>query len=109
MYPGSPNGHVSDGDPVAAEDMAAALTAGELVYSDGATQTFDATGTTTYFDRGRSTIGEWSVLSDGRFSSYWPPDYRASYDLHWLAKDGTVAGLRFREDQSGRNFDGLYR
>ena len=108
MNPGSRNRHLSDGDPVSAKDMAAALTAGEFIYTDGATQTFDTAGTTTYVDRGRKTRGEWTALGDGRFSSFWPPDYRADYDLHWIMQDGVAVGLRFREDQSGRNFDGLY-
>lgn len=108
MHSETPNGHLSDGDPVSAKDMAAALAAREFVYTDGATQRFDVTGATTYVDRGRSTHGEWSALGDGRFSSFWPPDYRANYDLHWIIQEGTVVGLRFREDQSGRNFDGLY-
>lgn len=38
---------VADGDPVAADRMRAALTAGPLVFEDGATQTFTADGRTT--------------------------------------------------------------
>lgn len=48
MRPEPLNEHFSDGDPVTAEDMTAALTAGEFVYHDNATQTFEAAGTTTY-------------------------------------------------------------
>lgn len=109
MQFGSLDGHLSDGDPVSAHDMASALTAGEFVYTDDSTQTFDDAGTTTYVDRGHSTHGEWSTLGDGRFSSFWPPDYRANYDLHWIIREGNVVGLRFQEDQSGRNFSGWYQ
>lgn len=103
----SPSRHLSDGDPVSANDMVSALTAGELMYINGATQTFDTGGTTTYVEHGRKTRGEWNALGDGRFSSFWPPDYRANYDLYWIINEGAPVGLRFR-DESGRNFDGMY-
>ena len=38
----------TNGDPVAPDDIAAAVTAGRLVYADGASQVFEPTGATTY-------------------------------------------------------------
>ena len=86
-----------------------ALTAGELVYPDGATQVFGADRATTYVEQGRTTKGEWYVDDDGHFGSFWPPSYRASYDLRWLVEDGVVVGLRFAELGRGTQFDGRYR
>ncbi|WP_426242230.1 hypothetical protein [Nocardioides sp. LHG3406-4] len=103
-----PTTQASDGEPVPAEDMLAALTSAELVYSDGATQTFDPNGSTIYVEHGQSTTGEWAVVEDGRFSSFWPPSYRATYDVRWLVKDGGVVGLSFT-DAHGQRYDGLYR
>lgn len=98
----------SDGDPVAAHDMVRALTAAELVFGNGATQTFDAGGSTTYVEGGRPTHGEWAVVEDGRFSSFWPPSYRASYDLQWQVEGGRILGLVFT-DPRGIRFAGRYR
>jgi hypothetical protein len=39
-----------DGEPVAASLIPRAVTAGELVFEDGATQTFDANGDTRYVE-----------------------------------------------------------
>jgi MOSC domain-containing protein YiiM len=100
---------VSDGDVVAPALIPRALTAGELVFSDGATQVFDADGGTTYVEEGRPTRGEWYIDDDGQFGSFWPPSYRASYDLHWMVEDGAIVGLRFTELDRGSRFDGRYR
>ena len=100
---------VSDGDMVAPELMPRALTAGELVFSDHATQVFEADGGTTYVENGRPTRGEWYVDDDGRFGSFWPPSYRASYDLRWMVQDGVIVGLRFTELGRGSRFDGRYK
>ena len=70
-----------NGELVAAADMPSALTAATLVFGDGATQVFTADGHTTNVEQGRPTTGEWSVVSDGKFSSFWPPDYRATYTV----------------------------
>jgi hypothetical protein len=70
-----------NGELVAADDMPSALTAATLVVGDGATPAFTAGGRTTYVEQARTTIGEWSVVSEGKFSSFWSPDYRASYTL----------------------------
>jgi hypothetical protein len=99
----------SDGDVVAPALMARALTADELVFADGATQIFEADGGTTYVENGRTTQGKWYVDADGHFGSFWPPSYRASYDLRWMVEDGAVVGLRFTELGRGSRFDGRYR
>jgi hypothetical protein len=53
---------VADDDPVAAEQIPLALTAGNFVYDDGAT---------TYVEHGRETRGRWHVDDKGRFCSFW--------------------------------------
>jgi hypothetical protein len=100
---------VADGDTVAPALIPRALTAGELVFSDNATQVFEADGGTTYVENGRPTQGEWYVDDDGRFGSFWPPSYRASYDLRWIVENGVIVGLRFTELGRGSQFDGRYR
>lgn len=100
---------VADGEPVPAEQIATAVTAGEFAYSDGSTQTFEPGGVTTYVENGRRTHGEWYVDGQGRFCSFWPPSYRACYDLHWVAENGRVVGLRFTGTGRGSVFDGRYR
>ena len=58
---------VVDGEPVAASLIPRAVTAGELLFDDGATQTFDVNGDTTYVEAdGRPTQGEWYVDENGR-------------------------------------------
>jgi hypothetical protein len=99
----------TDGELVRATDMADALTAATLVFDDGATQTFTPDGRTTYVEQGRQTPGEWSVVADGAFSSFWPPDYRATYALRWIVEDDSPVGLSFTDDRSGQRFDGRYR
>jgi hypothetical protein len=91
---------VSDGDTVTAEQIPLAVTAGPILYEDGSTQTFDAGGATTYVENGRPTAGEWYVDADGRFCSYWPPSYRACYDLRWVVEEGQITGLRFTNNAS---------
>lgn len=77
---------VANGDIVLEKDMSAALTAAPLVFGDGASQTFTLDGKTTYVEYGRPTEGEWSIVRDGEFSSFWPPEYRASYALRWIVE-----------------------
>jgi hypothetical protein len=98
-----------DGELVAAVDMPSALTAAPLVFGDGTTQVFNADGTTTFGEAGRMTTGEWSVLSDGKFSSFWPPDYRATYTLRWIVERSSPTGLSFTADARGQRFDGRYQ
>ncbi len=107
--PWAPDGDVSDDDPVAPGLVVRALTAGELVFADGATQAFDADGGTTYRERGRETRGRWYVDDEGDFGSSWPGGYRARYHLRWLVEGGVVVGLRFIESGRGTRFDGRYR
>jgi hypothetical protein len=85
------------------------LTAGSFAYDDGATQTFEHGGGTTYVEHERRSHGEWYVDSEGRFCSFWPPSYRASYDLHWIVEDGSVVGLKFTDLDRGSVFVGRYR
>lgn len=99
--------NVNDGDPVAAEDIPIALTAGRLLYEDGAVQDFQEDGTTVYVEHGRPTTGDWSVEGD-RFCSFWPPSYRACYDLRWIVESGHVTGLAFRSARDGSVFRGHY-
>jgi len=99
----------TDGDLVPAADMAAALTAATLVFEDGATQVFTPDGQTTYVEHGRTTKGEWSVVKDGEFSSFWPPDYRASYTLRWIVEGASTVGLSFTDTISGQRFRGRYQ
>lgn len=99
---------VANDDLVRADDMTTALTAGTLVFGDGATQVFTADGQTTYTDHGRPSKGEWSVLGDGKFLSFWPPDYRATYVVRWIVAEGAIAGLTFTETERGSRFEGRY-
>jgi capsid portal protein len=98
----------ADGDLVLSGDMANALTAGTLVFADGARQTFTVDGKTTYVEHARSTQGEWSIIRDGEFSSFWPPDYRSAYTLRWIVEDGVVTGLSFTQAGHGDRFDGRF-
>jgi hypothetical protein len=92
--------NVSDGDTVTADLIPLAVTAGPLLYEDGATQTFDPDGATVYVENGSRTTGEWYLGTDGRFCSYWPPSYRACYELRWVVENGQVTGLRFTDGAS---------
>lgn len=99
---------VSDGDPVRTEHIATALTAGRLVYDDGATQTFEPGGATTYVEHQQPSHGEWRVDGEGRFCSFWPPSYRACYELQWIVENRSIVGLRFIEPDRGSVFVGRY-
>lgn len=101
--------NAENGARVAPEHIAPAVTAGGLVYDDGATQVFDDSGATTYVEAGRTTHGEWYLDSEGRFCSFWPPSYRACYDLFWIVEQGSVTGLRFAGLDGGTVFTGRYR
>jgi hypothetical protein len=99
---------VDNDDLVHADHIAAAVTAGTLVYDNGATQVFTADGQTTYTDRGRPSQGNWWALGDGKFISFWPPDYQATYELRWVVEGGAITGLTFIEAEQGTRFDGRY-
>ena len=79
-----------------------------MVFGDGATQTFTAEGKTTYVENSQPTQGEWSIVGDGAFSSFWPPDYRATYNIRWIVKGGAITGLSFIQVESSERFDGRY-
>jgi hypothetical protein len=100
---------VVDGEPVATSLIPRAVAAGELLFDDGARQTFDPAGHTSYVEAdGRPTEGEWSVDGDGRFCSFWPPTHRACYDLRWIVEGDDIVGLSFTELSRGTRFDGRY-
>jgi len=98
-----------DGAFVPREQIPAAVTAGNLIYSDGSTQSFDPDGATRYIEGGRQTEGTWSVDEDGHFCSFWPPSFRASYDLRWMVDEGSIVGLRFSDLDSEALFEGRYQ
>ncbi|MCX4648026.1 hypothetical protein [Streptomyces sp. NBC_01446] len=98
-----------DGATVQPEQIPTAVTAGRLAYGDGTTQIFQPDGSTSYFEAGRQTEGTWSVDENGRFCSFWPPSYQASYDLRWVVEGGAVVGLRFSDLRSGTCFDGRFQ
>ena len=100
---------VVDADLVRPEHIAAALTAGSFTYDDGATQTFEPAGGTTYVQHQQLSRGEWYVDGKGHFCSFWPPAYRACYELHWMLENGRVVGLKFTELDRGSIFVGRYR
>lgn len=104
------HGGAEVGELITTQEMPAALTAGTLVYADGANQTFTADGQrTTYVERGTSTRGTWEILGDGQFSSFWPPDYRATYVVRWIVQHDVRIGISFTETHNGNRFEGLYR
>jgi hypothetical protein len=97
-----------DGATVSAVDIPKAVTAGRLVYADGASQVFTIDGRTTYSERGGDSAGEWYVDDDGRFCSFWPPSYRACYALRWMVEGARIVGLRFTGLADGVTFEGRY-
>ena len=99
---------VNNNDLVHADHMTAALTAGTLAFADGAVQVFAPDGQTTYTDRGRPSQGGWRVLGDGKFASFWPPDYQATYVVTWVVEGGVITGLTFTETEHGTRFEGRY-
>jgi len=99
---------VDNDELVGVDHMLAALTAGTLAFPDGATQVFTSDGRTTYTEGGRSSAGEWWVVGEGRFGSFWPPDYRATYTLRWVVAHGSIAGVSFTATEGGTRFDGRY-
>ncbi len=79
----------------------AALTDRALVYGDGSTQDFRASGRTLY-NAGRDSWGYWAVRGD-QYCSQWPPaDGWYCYDM---ARNGDV--MRFIAED-GSYSDGVY-
>jgi hypothetical protein len=109
MSEASGTSRIHDGDPISADDIPGALTAAPLVYDDGSTQIFELDGETTFFEHGSPTRGEWSVDGSGHFTSFWPPTYRASYELRWIVESGKTAGVLFAEIGSGQLSRGRYQ
>ena len=101
--------HAMNGETVAREHIAGAVTAARLVYADGATQVFERNGATTYTEEGHVTRGEWYVDDRGRFCSFWPPSYRACYRLQWIVEDRAIVGLTFVDPSARSHFDGRYQ
>jgi hypothetical protein len=101
--------NVQDGEPVSAVDLPVAVTAAPLRYTDGSWQSFLASGVTTFFEGGHPTEGQWSVDDDGRFTSFWPPSYRATYEVTWLVSGGQVTGLQFADVRTGDRFHGHFQ
>jgi hypothetical protein len=103
------NLHPENGAVVPPEQIPTTVTAGCLAYGDGTTQTFQPDGSTSYFETGRQTEGTWSVDANGRFCTFWPPSYQASYDLCRVVEGGAAVGLRFSDLRSGTCFDGRFQ
>jgi hypothetical protein len=97
-----------DGQRIAANDIAAALTRAPFAYADGATQVFHREGSTTYTESGTPTFGKWGVDDQGQFWSFWPPSYRAAYDVFWIVDADGVVGVRFTDLNRGATSDGRY-
>lgn len=98
-----------DGAPVPPEQIPAAVTAATLIYTNGATQSFDPDGTTHYTENGHHTKGTWSTDDTGHFSSFWPPSYQASYHIQWIVHEGRITGLRFSHLTNGTQYEGHYQ
>lgn len=96
------------GEPIDADDIAEAVTRASFTYPDGATQTFTADGRTSYTENGATADGEWGVTDRGRFWSFWPPDYRAEYEVFRIRSGDENVGVRFVDNTSGATSDGRY-
>jgi len=93
---------------IAADDISEAVTRAPFAYSDGATQIFTTDGKTAFTENGATSRGEWGVTGSGRFWSFWPPDYRAEYDVFRLVDGDRSIGVRFVDNTSGATSDGRY-
>lgn len=93
---------------IAADDISEAITRAPFAYPDGATQTFTADGRTAFIENGVISQGEWGVTASGRFWSFWPPDFRAEYDVFGLVDGDRPTGVRFVDITSGATSDGRY-
>jgi hypothetical protein len=100
---------VKSGDRIDAGDIEEALTRAPFTYTDGATQVFARDGRTIYTENGHPMSGKWGVDDQGQFWSFWPPAYRATYDVFWITDaDVDVAGIRFTELNRGATSEGRY-
>jgi hypothetical protein len=100
---------VKSGDRIDAGDIEEALTRAPFTYTDGATQVFARDGRTIYTENGHPMSGKWGVDDQGQFWSFWPPAYRATYDVFWITDaDGDPVGIRFTELNRGATSEGRY-
>ena len=77
-----------------ADELNKALAARTVAYENGASQTFDIAGSTSY-DSGTFSAGKWKIDGD-RYCSVWPPSEKwACYDVE-VSADGL--GLKFTAD-----------
>lgn len=99
---------VSHGDRINAAGIAEAATRAPFTYTDGATQVFTHDGRTTYVRKGSQSSREGGVDDQGRFWSFWPPTYRATYDVSRITgADGDVASRELRGAFEGRYTSGF--
>lgn len=96
------------GGRLKASDIPDALTHAPFTYADGATQIFTPDRRTIYSENGVPTVGEWGVTDQGHFWSFWPPNYRADYDVFYVLEDEKVVGVRFIELTHGATSEGRY-
>lgn len=102
-------GSVMNGATISADHVAQAIVAAPFVFEDGAGQVFTDDGRTIYTENGRPSRGEWGVDEHGRFWSFWPPSYRATYHVTWVADvEGRAIGIRFVDTQGRDAFTGRY-
>ncbi|WP_282094901.1 hypothetical protein [Epibacterium ulvae] len=87
-----------------ANAIKSALTGRALVYENGAEQSFDVSGQTSYIS-GRPSLGYWSIRGD-HYCSVWPPsDLWACYQievqgemLRFIGKRGDVTVGKYKEE-----------
>lgn len=82
------------GDPLGFAQRSVEIDVFDLGSPQGDHTAPTALGRQTHVENGRPTLGY--VDAEGQFCSFWPPDYRACYELRWLVEDERIAGLRFR-------------
>lgn len=100
---------IRNGASIRSDAIVGALTRAPFAYTDGTAQMFTADGRTTFTEKdGTSNSGEWGVDENGRFWSFWPPSYRAEYDLFWIVDHSREAGVRFVELRTGTGSEGCY-
>lgn len=108
-HAGPRSGTLADGDRIHPDVIPSALTKAPFVYMDGTAQVFTPDGRTTFTERsGETTFGEWGVDGQGRFWSFWPPSYRAEYDVSWVIDEGVAVGVRFTQSDRRTISEGRY-
>jgi hypothetical protein len=89
--------------PLLGDGIRTALEGRSLTFENGAVQTFDADGTTTYMTTERSE-GRWRVEGD-QYCSLWPPGGR--WACYGVSKSSDGAIIRFTAGDSSMS-DGRY-